>query len=105
MDLKNYGIYETLSYWPALDLLLHGVSIKTWNPIDLKSALLKPSDIASKLVKVKIRILKLEDFHGDTLNQFYDYDLIKAVKQFQYRNRLNAKGLLNRETVKAIYVP
>jgi murein L,D-transpeptidase YcbB/YkuD len=76
-----------------------------WNPIDLKSATLKPGDTAEVLKKVKIRLLRLEDFRGDTLNQSYNSDLTTAIKQFQYRNGLDSSGLLSRQTIKAMNVP
>jgi murein L,D-transpeptidase YcbB/YkuD len=76
-----------------------------WKPIDPKNAMLKAGDTSAALKEIKIRLSRLEDFHGDTFNDSYDDDLVKAVKQFQYRNGLDTSGLLTKETIKAINIP
>ena len=76
-----------------------------WKPIDLKNALLRPVDTSAAIKKIKIRLSRLDDFHGDTLNDDYDTDLLMAVKQFQYRNGLVPSGVLNKETIMAMNVP
>jgi len=76
-----------------------------WKPIDPKNAMLKPGDTSASIKEIKIRLSRLEDFHGDTFNESYDADLINAVKQFQYRNGLDTSGLLTKETIKAINIP
>jgi murein L,D-transpeptidase YcbB/YkuD len=98
-----YRQYELLRSFLKKYRLLDAA--EQWNPIDLKSATLKPGDTAAVLKQVKIRLLRLEDFHGDTLNQSYNSDLITAVKQFQYRNGLYSNGLLNKETIRTMNVP
>ena len=76
-----------------------------WKPIDPKNAMLKAGNTSAALKEIKIRLSRLEDFHGDTFNDSYDDDLVKAVKQFQYRNGLDTSGLLTKETIKAINIP
>ena len=38
-----------------------------WLPVE-NNALIKPGDTAASLIKIKIRLFRLNDFHGDTLN-------------------------------------
>jgi len=76
-----------------------------WKPIDLKNAILRPGDTSAAIKEIKIRLFRLEDFHGDTFNDAYDTDLVMAVKQFQYRNGLDTNGRLNKGTIMAMNVP
>ena len=120
VDYKDY--LDSLSKYPAKRLsagepvyrqyeLLRGFLKKyraldandQWSPVENKASL-KPGDTAASLTKVKIRLSKLEDFRGDTLNTHYDDELVKAVKQFQNRNGLQANGLLNKATITAMNV-
>jgi murein L,D-transpeptidase YcbB/YkuD len=75
-----------------------------WSTVDY-SALLKPGDTAASVVKIKIRLFKLEDFHGDTLNNTYNNELVTAVRQFQDRNGQQPNGLLDKATITALNVP
>ena len=95
---RQYGLLrEFLKKYRALD------ANDQWLPVENKASL-KPGDTAASLTKVKIRLFRLEDFRGDTLNNHYDDELVKAVKQFQNRNGLQANGLLDKATTTAMNV-
>ena len=74
-----------------------------WLPVE-NNALIKPGDTAASLIKIKIRLFRLNDFHGDTLNHTYDNELVASVKQFQNRNGLQANGQLDKGTITAMNV-
>jgi len=101
-DEPVYRQYELLrgflKKYRALDASDH------WLPVE-NNALIKPGDTAASLINIKIRLFRLEDFHGDTLSRSYDNELVAAVKQFQNRNGLQADGLLNKATIMAMNVP
>lgn len=77
----------------------------TWAPIIISKGLLKSGDTLPELKMIKSRLLKLDDFHGDTLNNLFDDELTNAVKRFQNRNGLNPDGKLNKETVTELNIP
>ncbi|EHQ31016.1 L,D-transpeptidase family protein [Mucilaginibacter paludis] len=98
-----YRQYELLRHFLKIYRSLDAAD--EWKPVDTKSVNLKPGDTSAAIKEIKIRLLRLQDFQGDTFNESYDADLIIAVKQFQYRNGLDTSGRLNKETIMAMNVP
>ena len=76
-----------------------------WPPIVNGKKPLKPGDTSLIIAQIKTRLYKLADFHGDTLNQSYNLELIIGIIQFQERHGLLVDGLLNKETITALNVP
>jgi murein L,D-transpeptidase YcbB/YkuD len=76
-----------------------------WPPIVNNKKPLTPGDSSLTIAQIKTRLYKLADFHGDTLNQSYNPELIIGIKQFQDRHGLQVDGLLNKETITALNVP
>ncbi|WP_240315413.1 L,D-transpeptidase family protein [Mucilaginibacter pineti] len=66
---------------------------------------LKPGDSAPVVTLIKARLYKLEDYHGDTLNNHYDTILQNAVKQFQFRHGLPVNGLPDKATLAELNIP
>lgn len=77
----------------------------TWPPIVLPLPRLKPGDSAPVVTLIKARLYKLEDYHGDTLNNHYDTILQNAVKQFQFRHGLPVNGLPDKATLAELNIP
>ena len=77
----------------------------TWPPIVLPLPRLKPGDSAPVVALIKARLFKLEDYHGDTLNNRYDTTLQNAVKQFQFRHGLPVNGLPDKATLAELNIP
>lgn len=90
---------EYLRKYRALDMA------KNWLPIITNTKIIKPGDSSTVIPMVKRRLFKLEDYQGDTLNQFYDNVLLTAVKRFQDRNGIKVNGLLGKETFTQLNVP
>lgn len=76
-----------------------------WQPIVVGKKKPSPGDSSRIVAQLKSRLFKLEDFHGDTLNQVYNDDLVKALQQFQERHGLPANGLADKATMAAMNVP
>jgi murein L,D-transpeptidase YcbB/YkuD len=77
----------------------------TWAAIKISKKSLKPGDTSFVIKAIKNRLLKLEDFQGDTMNILFDDELSIAVKHFQNRNGLKPDGILNKETIVELNIP
>ena len=103
LDEPVYRQYELLRKflltYRALD------AIDKWPPIVTGNKAFTPGDSAAAIALIKIRLFKLGDYNGDTLNRSFSIELFTAIRQFQYRHGLAVDGKLNKETVFELNVP
>ncbi len=76
-----------------------------WLPIVTGNKAYSPGDSSAVIALIKIRLFKLGDYNGDTLNRSFSIELFTAIRQFQHRHGLDADGKLDKETVAALNVP
>jgi murein L,D-transpeptidase YcbB/YkuD len=65
-----------------------------------------PGGSDSRLAKIRRLLAMSGDYQGDDMNSStYDPELVAAVRSFQTRHGLEAKGLIGKQTVMAMNVP
>ncbi len=97
---RQYGLLKDyLKKYRKLD------AQETWPPVVSNRKSLSRGDSASVLIAIKKRLLKLEDFYGDTVNNLFNNELYDAIVHFQKRTGLNPNGILNKETIAELNVP
>jgi len=77
----------------------------SWAPIAINTKSVKLGDSAAAVVLIKKRLYKLDNYHGDTVNQVFNNDLLTGVKQFQNTHGLTANGVIGSETLSELNVP
>lgn len=77
----------------------------SWAPIVINTKSVKLGDSSAAVVLIKKRLYKLDNYHGDTINQVFNNDLLIGVKQFQNTHGLLANGIVNKETLNELNVP
>lgn len=71
----------------------------------LPAGKLKKGDSSAVVLLFKKRLYQLEDFKGDTLSAAFNEDMVQGVINFQERNGLLAKGVIDAPTIAALNVP
>ena len=74
-----------------------------WRPIDAHK--IKMGDTSIAIAKIKSRLYKLGDYHGDTLDRTYDKALKTGLQQFQIRHGLFSDGILDKITTNELNAP
>ena len=77
----------------------------SWAPIVINTKSVKLGDSAAAVVLIKKRLYKLDNYHGDTVNQVFNNELLTGVKQFQNTHGLTANGVIGSETLNELNVP
>ncbi|MBB5396849.1 murein L,D-transpeptidase [Mucilaginibacter sp. AK015] len=95
-----YRHYELLRHFL---IKYHQLAAENWAAIWLPRDL-KLGDTSAAVRSVKVRLMRLDDFSGDTTNSVFNEELGRAVQLFQERHGLLINGILNAETLKELNV-
>jgi murein L,D-transpeptidase YcbB/YkuD len=100
---KNAHV-EAQKLWPEQNKIKR-LAGRQWQPITTQK-LLKPKQSAPEVVLIRHRLAVLGDLPktADQGSTKYDEQLLKAVKQFQYRHGLDNDGVIGKDTLAAMNV-
>jgi len=76
-----------------------------WLPIKFSQQNLKRGDSSAVIRQLKVRLFKLEDYHGDTSSTVYTEELVAALKVFQERHGFQPNGRPDKATLAGLNVP
>lgn len=77
-----------------------------WAPVNSEGPPIKPGMTDQRIPEIREHLILTGDYQGETAEgPLYDPQLAEAVKRFQARHGLEAKGLIGKQTLMAINVP